>query len=290
MYNTIIQTDTDIKQRIVSPEKVNYDKIFKTVRGSIKKAIFYLDCPIPYDLSEALVKPNLDNLKELYLKYPVLEELIKLDAEIRTTDDILDDELSKIEPKPVSQMKQVIDVFASLDQRYEMVVKLFRTELEILTENLDLGTLEDKIKKLIQVRPCDFFLLVDVIHRYYPSKLNKDDFYYSYSFYLEFQALRDLLDDIMSIEEDIIKNDYNSIVVGKNKGLSYNYFVRLISKKFELLNNLYSHIETHPNRHLLKHSIKFWEEQYELLFKPLLTSYYIDINEFREIYFMFKQV
>ena len=165
---------------------------------------------------------------------------------------------------------------------------MFKLELFLHCQN-NSKNLKNNIKKIIEIRPCDYFLLVDEIIKFYGSSLSKKDFDNSYLFFREFQRIRDLFDDIMTTEEDENKNSYNSIVLAKKNRINYVFFENIIDKKFDNLENYYKKIKFHPNKILLYHTIRFWREQYKILFKPLLVNYYDDIDEFRRIYFMFKQ-
>ena len=83
---------------MVTPDNIykgNLSKILKTVRGSIKKAIFYLGANMPYDHSSLLVAPLGISINEIKRKYPDIYHLIELDYQIRKTDDILDENLYK---------------------------------------------------------------------------------------------------------------------------------------------------------------------------------------------------
>jgi len=133
-------------------------------------------------------------------------------------------------------------------------------------------------------------LLVDVITNKFGSSLSTNDLYNSRLFFKEFQRLRDLFDDIMTTEEDSIKKSYNNIVIAEKNGINYKFIDDIISNKFKNLLKYTQGIKNHPNKKLLKHTIEFWKKQYIILFKPLLISYYINKEEYKKIYFMFKQI
>jgi len=264
----------------------NFDKVLKTVRGSIKKTIFYLGAKVPYAYSLLLITPL--NINKIENKYPDLYNLIELDYQIRSTDDILDEKLYKKNPLPVVEIKRQIDNFKSLNKDFNEIARLFELELEL---HFNKGKkLKNKIRKIIEIRPCDYFLLVDVITNKFGSSLSTNDLYNSRLFFKEFQRLRDLFDDIMTTEEDSIKKSYNNIVIAEKNGINYKFIDDIISNKFKNLLKYTQGIKNHPNKKLLKHTIEFWKKQYIILFKPLLISYYINKEEYKKIYFMFKQI
>lgn len=274
-----------------SLNKVNTYRLIRTVRGSIKKALFYLDAKVPYSLSSDLVNLSGSDLKN-YMegKGREIMDIIQIDAKIRYYDDILDNQLSKINPKPIKKIKDVIKEFSEDVPEASDVAKLFYLELEVLDNSLPKEKLLEKIKNLIEIRPSDFFVLVDKIVHNFGSSLSKHDLKKSMEFYKEFQRLRDLLDDMMSIEEDLIKKDYNSIVVARRNNIPYHFFEEIVFDKFNTLKKLAKEINDHPYKNIFKETIEFWEITYNTLFKKLLISYYIDLEEFRKSYFLIKQL
>jgi hypothetical protein len=221
-----------MNSKIISDFK-NINKILKTVRGSIKKAMFYLDANIPYDQSLLLIAPMSISFNSIYKKYPKIFNLIVLDFKIRETDDILDEKLYKIKPLPKKEIIKKIYDFEKSNDLFNEVANLFKLELS-LYGNKSNKNLKNNIKKIIEIRPCDYFLLIDEIINYYGSSLSKNDFNNSYLFLKEFQKLRDLFDDIMTTEEDEKKNSYNSIVLSKKNKINYNFFENIIDKKWKV--------------------------------------------------------
>lgn len=272
-------------------KSINARKIFRTVRGSIKKAIFYLGCKIPYSYADDLEKLNADNLAD-YLSSDgkQIKDVIDLDIKIRNCDDIIDNKLSKIKPRLQERITDIIKTFKKEVPEAKAVAELFSLENKIISGSVIGKKLEEEISELIEIRPSDFLVLSDIIVDKFGTTLSKKDYKISLGFYSEFQRLRDLLDDIMSIEEDIIKKDYNSIVLAKDNGISYHFFEEIIREKFSHMELLFNQLTDHPHKEVFADTINFWRPEYELLFKRLLIDYYIDINEFRRSYFMIKQL
>jgi hypothetical protein len=264
------------------------NKVLKTVRGSIKKSIFYLGVNIPYEQSLFLISPPLLSLNEINQKYQTIFNLISMDYQIRKTDNILDEKLYRIKPLPKKEIIKEINNFEKINDCFVEIASLFK--LELILHNKKVKNIRNNIKMMIEIRPCDYFLLIDEIVNSYGSLLSQENLDNSYSFLKEFQRLRDLFDDIMTTEEDENNNSYNSVVLAKKNKINYDFFEKIIDKKFNNLNFYYKKINSHPNKILFKHTIDFWREQYKILFKPLLINYYVDIDKFRRIYFMFKQV
>jgi len=271
--------------------KVNLQKVAKTTRGSIKKAIFYLNAKIPYAFTINLVNLSSLNIKDYMLKDgKEIEDLLALDAKIRFCDDILDNDLSRISPKPIKEMLSVIEKFEKDVPEAKRVAELFSLELDISNNVYKKAELEGKIKELIEIRPCDYFILVDKIIKNFGTNLSAQDLRYSTDFYKEFQRLRDLLEDMMSIEEDTIKNDYNSVILAKNRKIPYSFFDEIVTDKFSKMELSAQKINNHPNKNIFFETIDFWKKEYKLLFKKLLMDYYIDIEEFKKSYFIIKQL
>lgn len=269
-------------------QKGNLSKILKTVRGSIKKAIFYLGANISYDCSSVLITPLSISIDEIKRKYPDLYCLIELDYQIRKTDDILDENLYKKNPLPVTKIREQIRDFRKKDKDFKEVADLFKLELDLHIGKVQ--NFENKLRRIIEIRPCDYFLLVDSIISKFGSVLSTEDLHNSNLFFKEFQRLRDLFDDIMTTEEDLIKNSYNNVIIAEKNGLSYEVIDSIINNKFIKLSEYVHRIKKHPHKKLLKQTIEFWKKQYLILFKPLLVSYYTNKDDYKKIYFMFKQV
>lgn len=279
------------KDNEVDYQKINVFRMLRSVRGAIKKAIFYLGAKIPYDYTEDLVGLSAAKLEEyLSHKGEKIKKYVELDSKIRMCDDILDNQLSRITPRPIEKMREVITQFVKEVPEAKTVAELFRAEIDISNHDYNPEQTKEKIKNLIEIRPCDFFLLVQNITKDFKTALDKNDYRYSLEFFIEFQRLRDLLDDIMSTEEDLLKNDYNSIVIARQKKISYHFFEEIIMEKLDNLVTLCHKIKNHPNKEVLEDSITFWKNQYDILFKRLLIDYYIDVEEFRKSYFMIKQL
>ena len=189
---------------------------------------------------------------------------------------------------PIVEIKEQISDFRKKDKDFKEVADLFKLELDL---HIGKGqNFENKLRKIIEIRPCDYFLLVDNIISRFGSVLSAEDLYNSNLFFKEFQRLRDLFDDIMTTEEDFIKNSYNNIIIAEKNGLNYEVIDGIINNKFIKLSKYVHGIKKHPHKKLLKQTIEFWEKQYLILFKPLLVSYYRNKNDYRKIYFMFTQV
>ncbi len=150
--------------------KVNTYRLLRTVRGSLKKALFYLDAKVPYSLTSDLVNLSGSDLKN-YIegKGKEIMDIIQIDAKIRYYDDILDNQLSKIEPKPIEKMKDVIKEFSEDIPEASDIARLFYLELEISNGSFPKEKLQEKIKELIEIRPSDFFILIDKIVRNFGS-------------------------------------------------------------------------------------------------------------------------
>ncbi|MBN1584793.1 hypothetical protein JW899_00285 [Candidatus Uhrbacteria bacterium] len=264
-------------------------KVIKTVRGTIKKGIYYLGARIPYELTQRLISPLSQPIGEIVKEYPVVGELYDDDLKIRETDDLLDEVLAKRNPFPAEEMKRVIAGFAASSSKFRDVVRLFSLELDLRGQERDTPELRAQIKELIDLRPCDYFLLADDLIARQGSALDRSDLERSVRFFREFQRLRDLLDDMMSIEEDALKNSYNSIVTAKTCGVPWDFFDGIVQGKLAEMKGLVGLIRRHPYLDLLEKTVDFWMAEYELLFKPLLTGYYADPKEFEKNYFMFKQ-
>ena len=269
---------------------VRHPRVMATVKGALKKAFFYERANYSYET--ALFNAELDNGKVRIWNTPYpnqIFDLYRIDAIIRRTDDLLDDVLAKQQPVPLDKMREAIDRFLVELPEGRQVAELFLHELELLHEK-EVQNVWEKICTVIDLRPCDYFLLTNKIIEKFGSKLSVREHGAVREFYCAFQILRDLLDDIMSIEEDILKQDYNAIVVGKKFGINYHQFDNLITEKLSILEQLATHVKKDQHSYIFHQTIDFWRKQYEILFKPLLVSYYIDLDEFRANYFMIKQV
>jgi hypothetical protein len=275
----------------INYQTINVRKILRTVRGSINKALFYLGAKIPHAYVDDLAKLSAGDL-ENYLsgRGNKIKDLMDLDIKIRNCDDILDNDLSKTDPRPTEKILEVIEAFKKEVPEADEVARLFSLENEIISGQFDSAELQQAIKNLIEIRPTDFFVLSEMAIRNFGTVLSKGEYEISLEFYKEFQRLRDLLDDIMSIEEDIIKSNYNSIVTAKNNNISYHFFEEIIREKFDHLDSLSGQLVDHPNKSIFISTIDFWKPEYDLLFKRLLIDYYINIDEFRASYFMIKQL
>jgi len=138
-------------------DKINKLKVYKTVRGSVKKGIFYLGLKLPYEVTEHLVNiqndPQIkDNFK---LKLGDLYEIFLDDAKIRFWDDVLDNILAKKRPLPFSEMNEAIKNFKKdMNNQAEEVSKLFRLELDLLKNNktFNKNKIEKRIKLLIKIK------------------------------------------------------------------------------------------------------------------------------------------
>ncbi|MEK7202874.1 MAG: hypothetical protein AAB653_00975 [Patescibacteria group bacterium] len=271
--------------------QINLGKVVKTVRASIKKSIFYLGANIPYDYSESLVKVYSSGLQKYLDKNGKrIKEVVELDAKIRYCDDILDDQLSKIRPKPIKKMKEIINLFQVEVPMASEVAQLFLLEVDIVNKSFSEQLLKEKILNIINIRPCDFFVLAKVIIKNFGTSVSEQDFKYSWDFFVEFQRIRDLMDDIMSVEEDLLKKDYNSVIIAKKNKISYHFFEDIIFEKISNLKFIISKIQKHPYKDVFIESIDFWEKQYSVLFKKLLVDYYVDLDEFKKSYFIIKQL
>lgn len=277
--------------KIINYNIINSRKVLRTVRGSIKKSIFYLGAKIPYSYTNKLVTISHTELQNYLLKGGSrIKELIDLDIRIRNCDDILDNELSKIIPRPNKRIERTINIFKEQVPIAKDVAELFFLENKIISDKNTKLELKYRIKRLIEIRPSDYFALSDLIINSFGTILSKKDYKVALEFYKEFQRLRDLLDDIMSIEEDILNLSYNSIVVAKNNKIPCSFFENTIKDKFISLERLSSQLNTHPNKDIFIATVHFWKNEYELLFKKLLIDFYCSIKKFRESYFVIKQL
>lgn len=270
---------------------VRNQRVELTIKRAIKKAYFYEGCNFDYSLSyfQSEMKNGIVKITNSSFSKDIFE-LYRLGAIIRQADDVLDEDLAKQKPLPKEEMYKVISKFRSdLPEAY-MVAELFSKELELLDENISGNAAAKIIRELIEIRPSDFFLLTDKLNQKFGTSLSNRDYKNGREFYHTFQTMRDLLDDIMSIEEDYLKKDYNSIIFAKKFGISHNFFDDIIRTKFKNLEVISENIVDHKFKYLFKPTIEFWKSQYDLLFKPLLISYYINLDEFRTNYFMIKQV
>lgn len=270
---------------------VRIQRVLLSIKRAIKKSYFYEGGIFPYEFSNFDVQLNNGLIKIQNSAFPEkLFEIIKINSIIRKTDDILDNVLAKQIPFPKQEMLKVITEFEHELPSAFKVAELFRKEINLLSGTFKKNEIEGVIKEIIEIRPSDFFLLTDTLNTQFGTHLSKKEYNYGKEFYHTFQTLRDLLDDIMSIEEDINQKDYNSIVIGKLNSISFHFFDDIIIEKFRRLNEISNEFTDHKFKYLFKPTIEFWMSQYSLIFKPLLISYYIDIEEFRANYFMIKQV
>lgn len=283
--------DKGLINQILDVSKINTTRIIKTLRGVIKKSIFYMCVNVPYELSVDLLNLTETNINRYITnKGKGIKDIIQMDVYIRYYDDLLDNHLAKIKPLPLNKIRSVIKHFQKISPEVKDIARLFSFEFDILGSNIDQKRLKKKILQIIDLRPSDYFLLIEKMIDKFKTNLSGETYRNTWKFYKDFQRLRDLLDDIMSIEEDEVKRDYNSIVIAKKNHIPYHFIEEVIYSKFLSLKSLIPKLKYHPNWSIFHETINFWEQEYQTLFKRLLVNYYINLEEFRESYFIIKQL
>lgn len=282
--------------KIILNTKANERKVAKTVRGSLKKAFYYLLADFDYELTESEFlrtgkRVLIIRSKSKHALEP-LANIFRLDCAIRETDDMLDKVLATRKPFPTAKWKYAVKELVDKYPKTKEVGNLFDAEQKLLVAGRFNGANEvrEAITEIIDLRPSDWFLLVDEILYSYGSRLHGNALDNSRTFYHTFQRLRDLLDDMMSIEEDVRSSNYNSIVYGKQRGLSWQYFDTKVDVLFIELDRIRASLTGECHHRLLSETIVFWKEQYRLIFKPLLRSYYINADDFGRTYFLIRQL
>ncbi|MDD3160201.1 MAG: hypothetical protein PHQ98_04490 [Candidatus ainarchaeum sp.] len=267
--------------------KPNDMKIEKSVNRTLRNAHFLLQLEFPYSLALSTYRYNYDK-QELVIKsdshHEVLKKLYLLDAQIRHVDDVIDEEL-----RPINNQIEIDKEIQKFEKDYPIaydVAKLFKIE-SALINNQKLKQ-SDLIIATTEVRPADFFALSEILKKEFPSKLNKKDFAIAEEFYKEYHRYRDIIDDMISIDEDIVKNNYNIVIQSKSNGLSADFIQDLAIGKLTKLKQLLSEFSNDVMKKNYCDLIEFWEKEHDLMLKPLLFGYYENINTFRETYFYIK--
>jgi hypothetical protein len=271
-----------------SLREVNIKKVEKTVLRSLNKAFFYLDAKFNYDLTKTSFCLNNNKLQITAIgHHDFLFELFKIDGHIRKADDFIDNRLNG-ERFDRAVFVDIINEMISFDDETSQVAELFMQEEQML-HNCNKENIKVDLEKIINIRPCDFFLLVDKIVRKFGTHLSEKDFHSAKYFFYNFQILRDLLDDIMSVDKDLLNKEHNSIIIAKENGVSELFIRKIIATKIKNLKHAVSRIKDKEVDFFID-VISFWENHTKNLFLPLLESYYKSLKEFRKKYFIIKQV
>ncbi len=268
---------------------VNIKKVERTLRFSIKKCYYYLGAKFEYGLTNFRFKFHNGVLSIFsFSDHDFLYELFLLDGIIRCADDTIDNLNEESGKLSREQLDRAISKMIELNKSTAPVAELFYKESELLYEE-NMIEPELKIKDLINIRPCDFFVIANKIMDKYGYSLSNDDYKYAKTFFMEFQILRDLLDDMMAVDEDLSNKNYNSIIVAKHSGLKPVFFKQVVIEKLDLLRVATNHIVDKSRMDFFLELIIMWENYCNTIFYPLLNAYYGDIKEFRKTFFMIKQ-
>lgn len=264
-------------------------KIKKTINRTIRNTIYLLGLNIPYQLTLCNFCYN-KKRKKVRVTAPsnhdALFELYKLDAIIRNVDDCIDNVLAKARKINTKKMFSVIKKFRLQLPEATAVAELFETEVKLMHQKSK--NPKALIRRTVEVRPADFFLLSQHLQENFPTKLDKTDWKAAKSFYKEYHRLRDVIDDIISIDEDTSNNNYNLVIQSKKHKLKKSFIEEIVNNKLKRMKEEAKKIDNKKTKIIYEAVILFWEKEYKLIFKPLLNKYYKEISEFRKMYFYVK--
>jgi len=266
----------------------NDSKIERTINRTLRNTYFLLQLDFPYELTLSSFTYDVFTKKisiQSSSNFEILKELYLLDAQIRHVDDYIDNTLRK---KRDSQVK-IDEAIINFEKQFPIakdVAKLFKLESKIMVN------LPKNPKKLIadatNVRPADFFALANFLTKTFKSKLSHKDFAKARLFYEQYHMFRDIIDDIISVDDDTINNNYNVVIQAKRNKLNQNFVQELAMEKLRKMKKLIKSFSKKVDVNNYSNLIDFWEKEYYLMFKPLLHSYYTNLDNFRKIYFYVK--
>ncbi|MDY6777893.1 MAG: hypothetical protein SVU32_04450 [Candidatus Nanohaloarchaea archaeon] len=269
------ELDIDVRNR----------KVVKTLRRSFKKAHHFLggdfDPEIAYTdatLEEGTLTVDAPYDPDFY------QDLYEKDAVIRAADDRLDEELYGQEPLPQEEIKSTIATFEEDNPAFRDVAELFRTEYQLKTASLSDDERVQMIDEAAELSAADFMLLIDDIIDEYGSALDENDLDHTREYLQTFQAGRDLMDDVLSIEEDKRNGEYNPLHNAFINDIEAQEIERLFERRFDRMEELQGQIEDSSHREQLRENTEYWRDEYEKAVKPVIEAYYSDDDHRQHIF------
>lgn len=280
MSDSRYQIDPDVRDR----------KVRKTLRRSFKKAHHFLggdfDPAIAHtDVSREDGRLNVDAPYD----EDIYRELYAKDAVIRQTDDRLDEELYGQEPLPEDAIEATIDEFEASYPEFDEVAQLFREEYRLKTDDLPQDERVEMMDSAASRSAADFMIVIDDIIDEYGTSLNDNDLHASHQYLQAFQAARDLMDDVLSVDEDRRNSEYNPMHNAREHDIGQATFEQLFEHRFDRMERVAEQVDDPDHRQHLQENTDYWHDEYQKAVKPIIDAYFSHNDSYKQKIFRIVQ-
>jgi len=189
--------------------KVRHRKVEKAIMFAAQRAQYFLASEIDSDFQETsseLIHETLRiysaNNHDLYFK------LFELDAHIRVTDDLIDEDILTRDEFDPNEIKVAIEFFSKEFPEANRVSQLFSDELSLLNEKNN----DNQKKILLQImsnRTSDIDLIIEKLVKDKGTALSEINLRLSKDFLAKWHILDSIITDLWYIKQDKVKNDFN---------------------------------------------------------------------------------
>lgn len=221
--------------------RVRHRKVEKAIMFAIQRANYFLAANISDDLQETsseLINGTLrvfsTNSHNLYF------QLFEIDALIRSTDDLIDEDIMTRKHYELKEIETVIDNFSGNFPQGKRIAQLFRDEIEIQRE-VNEDRQREILLRIMSNRTSDIDLLVEKILEINGTRLDQELLKVSQKLLSNWQIFDSIITDLWYIKQDKAKGDFNLFLMTKSLGLSVDFikdYLRNVVGEIVSLNKL----------------------------------------------------
>ena len=253
--------------------KVRHRKVEKAIMFAAQRAQYFLASEIDSDFQETsseLIHETLRiysaNNHDLYFK------LFELDAHIRVTDDLIDEDILTRDEFDPNEIKVAIEFFSKEFPEANRVSQLFSDELSLLNEKNN----DNQKKILLQImsnRTSDIDLIIEKLVKDKGTALSEINLRLSKDFLAKWHILDSIITDLWYIKQDKVKNDFNLFLKAKNFNLSFDFIKSHLRENITEMGRVFKKIKVHPHKMFLQKTLKNAELLSDLVYMPLIDDY-----------------
>mgnify|MGYP001617533523 CR=1 FL=1 len=253
--------------------KVRHRKVEKAIMFATQRAQYFLASKIDSDFQETASELTNGILRIYSAKnHDLYFKLFELDAYIRITDDLIDEDILTRNEFDPSEIKTVIKNFSNELPEADQISQLFSDELSLLSEKSK-PVQERTLLQIMSNRTSDIDLIIEKLVKDKGTALSEIDLQFSKEFLAKWHIMDSIITDLWYIKQDKIKNDFNLFLKAKNFDLSLDFIKDNLKETIAEMGRVFTKIAAHPYKSFLQKALSNAENLSNLVYIPLIDDY-----------------
>ncbi|HEC64525.1 MAG TPA: hypothetical protein ENI23_04455 [bacterium] len=269
---------------------VRFRKVEKAIMFSLQRAKYFLGADLPLGIEHTTSRLIGDQL-EVYSNnfHSFYFELFEMDALIRTTDDMIDEDLLTSTKIDEEEIMNVIKKFERDLPEGARITRLFRNESYLRSTDKQ-NRRKELLSAILWDRSSDIDLLVDQLLVHYGTEHKKDMIIRSRKFLYTWEQYETAITDLWYSRQDKTKNSFNVFNFIKRESIEYSFLVKLLDGNLQALNTMLDGLKGHKYHSFLVKASEYNKKIFSDVYIKLIREFFKDEELFYQSFLAMKLI